>query len=180
MAEASLCARRGTIDIRFHWCGRPDSNRHRPFGPTDFLTSFGFRRLATHVRAEASLWSGLSLHLGVRPAKASALGAAHLVSTPSRRTSVRQAWLGIATCEVSPTLGSSTSPVSRRALKLRSSPLRLPVSPRPHNVDSYRLGLRFDQEHFRTGLVHPHGISFFAIRFGLRILSAAASKLILK
>jgi hypothetical protein len=26
------------------WCGRPDSNRHRPFGPTDFHTRHGFRR----------------------------------------------------------------------------------------------------------------------------------------
>jgi len=28
------------------WCGRPESNRHRPFGPTDFRTIYGFRRLA--------------------------------------------------------------------------------------------------------------------------------------
>lgn len=28
------------------WCGRPESNRHRPFGPTDFLTRYGFRRPA--------------------------------------------------------------------------------------------------------------------------------------
>ena len=27
-----------------HWCGRPDLNRHRPFGPTDFRTNYGFRR----------------------------------------------------------------------------------------------------------------------------------------
>ena len=26
------------------WCGRGDSNPHRPCGPTDFLTSYGFRR----------------------------------------------------------------------------------------------------------------------------------------
>src|SRR5215204_6065145 len=26
------------------WCGRPGSNRHRPFGPTDFRTRYGFRR----------------------------------------------------------------------------------------------------------------------------------------
>src|ERR1700730_16866158 len=133
------------------WCGRPESNRHRPFGPTDFLTLYGFRRLSSRVRAEASLWSGLSLHRGVRPMKASAIGAARLVSTPSRGAFVRRAWLGVATCEVSPTLGSSTSPVSRRALKLRSSPLRLPISPRPQNLNSYRLGLRFDQENSGLG-----------------------------
>jgi len=26
------------------WCGRPASNRHSPFGPTDFHTRYGFRR----------------------------------------------------------------------------------------------------------------------------------------
>src|SRR5690606_33084422 len=26
------------------WCGRGESNPHRPFGPTDFLTSYGFHR----------------------------------------------------------------------------------------------------------------------------------------
>ena len=55
------------------------------------------------------------------------LDATRLVSTPSRF----RAWLGIATCEGSPSLGGSTSPVSRSALKFFSSPLRLPVSPRP-------------------------------------------------
>ena len=63
--------------------GLEPAQAFRPYG---FSYHFGFRRLATHVRAEASLWSGLSLHLGVRR-KASALGAARLVSTPSRRTS---------------------------------------------------------------------------------------------
>ena len=29
-----------------NWCGRPDLNRHRPFGPTDFLTFYGFHRRA--------------------------------------------------------------------------------------------------------------------------------------
>ena len=28
------------------WCGRPGSNRHRPFGPRDFRTDYGFRRRA--------------------------------------------------------------------------------------------------------------------------------------
>lgn len=59
------------------WCGRPESNRHRPCGPTDFLTRHGFRR-----PADAGLGSGLSL----RPSAHRALGAARLVSTPSRLT----------------------------------------------------------------------------------------------
>jgi hypothetical protein len=52
--------------------------------PTDFRTIYGFRRLAWRVRALARLWSGLSLHRSVRRALSFALGAAHLVSTPSR------------------------------------------------------------------------------------------------
>jgi hypothetical protein len=68
------------------------------------------------------LWSGLSLHRGEN-----ALGAARLVSTPSRD----RAWLGIAMPKVSPNLSSSASAVSPRALMVGLSPLRLPVPPRP-------------------------------------------------
>ena len=105
------------------WCGRPELNRHG-------LTPNGFSyplRLSPPDPARRSrrrgLGSGLSLHPG--PA---ALGAARLVSTPSRF----RAWLGIAISQVSPNLGSSASSVSRRALKFGLSPLRLPISPRPH------------------------------------------------
>lgn len=49
--------------------------------PTDFLTRYGFRR-----RPVGRLWSGLSLHRSPL-----AVGAARLVSTPSRF----RAWLGI-------------------------------------------------------------------------------------
>ena len=50
--------------------------------PNGFSYHFGFRR-----RPDGRSWSGLSLHRGV-----AALGAARLVSTPSRF----RAWLGIA------------------------------------------------------------------------------------
>jgi hypothetical protein len=60
--------------------GRPDLNRHRPYGPTDFHTT------STFAAAKWRSWSGLSLHRCV-----AALGAARLVSTPSHRW----AWLGI-------------------------------------------------------------------------------------
>lgn len=40
------------------WCGRGDSNPHRPYGPTDFLTTSAF------AAAIWRSWSGLSLHLG--------------------------------------------------------------------------------------------------------------------
>ena len=52
--------------------------------PTDFRTIYGFRRLALRVCALARLWSGLSLHRSVRRVLSFALGAARLVSTPSR------------------------------------------------------------------------------------------------
>ncbi len=52
------------------------------------------------------------------PRKIRGLGAARLVSTPSRLEFSDRAWLGIAMSQVSPNLGSSASPVSRRALKL--------------------------------------------------------------
>jgi hypothetical protein len=73
--------------------------------------------------ARKRLWSGLSLHPGV-----AALGAARLVSTPSRF----RAWLGIAICKVSPNLSSSASAVSRESTQSQLSPLRLPIPPRPH------------------------------------------------
>jgi len=44
-----------------------------------------------------------------------------------------RAWLGIAMLQGSPNLSSSAPPVSRRALKFFGlSPMRLPISPRPH------------------------------------------------
>ncbi len=52
------------------------------------------------------------------PRKIRGLGAARLVSTPSRLELSGRAWLGIAISQVSPNLGSSASPVSQRALKL--------------------------------------------------------------
>jgi hypothetical protein len=54
------------------------------------------------------------------------LGAARLVSTPSRRTS-RQAWLGIATERRFPRIWAVLHRrFPKRALKIFSSPLRLP------------------------------------------------------
>jgi hypothetical protein len=85
-----------------------------------------------HVKQAWRLWSGLSLHRSPL-----AVGAARLVSTPSRsktcfaKHASLRAWLGIAISQVSPTLSSSASPVSRRALNFRLSPMRLPIPPRP-------------------------------------------------
>lgn len=42
------------------WCGRPDLNRHRPFGPTDFksVASTDFATPATPPKAIAQPWKG--------------------------------------------------------------------------------------------------------------------------
>jgi hypothetical protein len=119
--------------------------------PTQGLRPYGFsyqlRLSPSHTRevrdCEFVVWT--ILHRGVRPGEAFAVGAARLVSTPSRETFVLRAWLGTATCEGSPTLRSSASPVSRRAPKSRLSPLRLPILPPPRTVESYRLCAGFDQ-----------------------------------
>ena len=78
------------------WCGRGNSNPHRPCGPTDFLTSYGFRRLARPAPMRRVRVCGLDYPFTVlRPSRR--LGAARLVSTPSR-PGLRpvRAWLGIA------------------------------------------------------------------------------------
>ena len=63
--------------------------------PVDFLTRYSFRcprRSRALLRANAALGSGLSLHhIADLVCK---LGAARLVSTPSRPGSFGQAWLG--------------------------------------------------------------------------------------
>ena len=109
--------------IQEMWCGRRDLNPHGPFKPCGFsyrlrLSPPGrdaLRKLTPGLR------SGLSLH---RLPKFRSLGAARLVSTPSRLV---LSGLGSGLpFEVSPTLSSSASLVSRRALKFSLSPLRMP------------------------------------------------------
>jgi hypothetical protein len=74
------------------WCGRPDSNRHSDFSPRDFHTSYGFRRPAS-ARSRIGVFVVWTIP---SPWRVRALGAARLVSTPSRRSIDRCAWLGIA------------------------------------------------------------------------------------
>lgn len=92
--------------------------------------------------APAGLWSGLYLHRNRSVRCRSAVGAARLVSTPSPPEFSVGAWLGIAISQGSPNLSSSALPVSRRALKLRLSPVRLPISPRPHGQLKYKARCR--------------------------------------
>ena len=92
------------------WCGRRESNPHRPFEPCGFSYRLRLSPPGRCCRV-SGLRSGLSLH---HPSRIQGLGAARLVSTPSRLLP------GLARdchCyEVSPTLSSSTPPVSQRAL----------------------------------------------------------------
>ena len=60
------------------WCGRRDLNPHRPCGPTDFLTICGFRRR----RPAFVVWT-------IPSPWPLAVGAARLVSTPSRTDALR-------------------------------------------------------------------------------------------
>ena len=127
-------------DLEMSWCGRRDLNPHGARAPTDFLTSPAFAALPESASKgrSAGLWSGLYLHRGRSVFRRSAVGAARLVSTPSPAEFSVGAWLGIAISQGSPNLSSSALPVSRRALKLRLSPVRLPISPRPHGHLKYK------------------------------------------
>jgi len=94
--------------------------------PTDFHATSAFAA-ALGVR-------GLDYPFTVRTESGG--GAARLVSTPSRPEAFRSGLGSGSPLQGSPTLGSSASPVSRRALKFFSSPLRLPVPPHPRGRSS--------------------------------------------
>jgi hypothetical protein len=98
-----------------------------------YMTGYGFRRLRR--LAGFGVWTIPS----PCPGGCRGLGAARLVSTPSRPTLFGRAWLGIAISQVPPTLSSSASPVFRRALKFVLSPVRLPIPPRPHGFKLARI-----------------------------------------
>jgi hypothetical protein len=97
------------------------SRTHTALRPTDFLATTAFAALSGRSGARRQgLGSGLSLH---PPPELPGLRCC----PSSLYTFLRQeAWLGIAIQKVSPTLSSSASPVSRRALKFCLSPPRLP------------------------------------------------------
>ncbi len=115
----------------------------RALHSTDFRTVYGFRRRAVgpwgHV-GEFAVWTIPS------PCPGSLrLGAARLVSTPSRLECSGQVWLGIAMSQGSPNLGSSASPVSRRALKFWLKSVASAIPPRPHvscAIENYHTAAR--------------------------------------
>src|SRR6266516_1525504 len=91
--------------------------------PADFHTVYGFRRPDATLLESSRQVCGLDYPFTL-PRRRWSLGAARLVSTPSR---LCLAGLGSGLpFEVSPNLSSSASPVFRRALKFALSPLRMP------------------------------------------------------
>ena len=91
--------------------------------PADFHTVYGFRRPNVTPLERSRQVCGLDYPFTLLR-KFRSLGAARLVSTPSR---LCLSGLGSGLpLKVSPNLSSSASPVSRRALKSSLSPLRMP------------------------------------------------------
>ena len=89
------------------WCGRGDLNPHDLLGSADFHTTSAFAA----PLAEFVVWTIPS------PFLARGLGAAHLVSTPSRKSGLGS---GLP-FKVSPTLSSSTPPVSQTGTQFLKS-----------------------------------------------------------
>jgi hypothetical protein len=113
-SAARLKIRRAGLSHVQGWCGRPDLNRHSAFAPRDFRTCYGFRRPSLpRCCAKSGLGSGLYLH---RCARSPPFG--------------RRAWLGIA-CHRFPRVWAVLHRGFPREHSKTSSPLRLPVSPRP-------------------------------------------------
>ena len=92
------------------WCGRRDLNPHGPCGPTDFLTPTAFA--APAFAAGFGVWTIPSPCPDLVPGVRCCPSSLYTFPAVSGR-----AWLGIAMLQGSPTLSSSASPVSRRALK---------------------------------------------------------------
>jgi len=94
-------------------CGRGDLNPHRHCCPTDFRTSYGFRRRA------ARRVCGLDYPFAVLPGEVRRCPSSLYTfpRPPRRMRGGPRAWLGIAKREVSPNLSSSASGVSPGAPK---------------------------------------------------------------
>jgi hypothetical protein len=133
--------------------GAGGGNRtHTGKSPTNFHTSYGFRR-----HPIGRLWSGLSLHLASANRR---VGAARLVSTPSAVLSrcglARDRHLtGFPEFEQFCIAGFPASTQSGL------SPLRLPIPPRPHCQGGYRLSPSRRQGCRRVGDTgRPVSVSF--------------------
>ena len=103
------------------WCGRGDLNPHDLLGSADFHTTSAFAASL----GEFVVWTIPS------PFPARGLGAARLVSTPSRTI---RAWLGIA-IQGFPDFEQFYSAGFPDGHSISLSPLCLPISPRPRKTD---------------------------------------------
>jgi hypothetical protein len=94
------------------WCGRRDLNPHGPCGPTDFHTLLRLSPPPTAFAMGFGVWTIPSPCPDLVPGVRCCPSSLYTFPAVSGR-----AWLGIAILQDSPTLSSSASPVSRRALK---------------------------------------------------------------
>jgi hypothetical protein len=119
-----------------------------------FIPATAFAASPGRVRAFGSfvVWTIPS------PWRVRALGAARLVSTPSRRSFDRGAWLGIA-CYRFPRIWAVLLLRFPGGHSICSSPLRLPVPPRPHYRQSS------DQRSDRQGKGQRRGFRLFPLNF---------------
>jgi hypothetical protein len=112
-----------------------------------FLPATAFAASRAPHRCAAPRVCGLDYPFTVlRPRRR--LGAARLVSTPSRPGLLPSGLGSGLPVKVSPSLGSSASWVSRRSTQVASSPLRLPVSPRPRDQASISFEVVAGLDHF--------------------------------
>ena len=112
------------------WCGRRDLNPHGPFKPCGFSCRLRLSPPRRDAFGELTpgLRSGLSLH---PPPEVRSLGAARLVSTPSRLGCFSGLGSGLP-FKGSPNLSSSASPVSQTSTQvfLKSAAYAIPPRPR--------------------------------------------------
>ena len=112
------------------WCGRRESNPQGPKpGGFSYLLRLSPPGSSPGARMRFGVWTIPSPCPGAIPGVRRCPSS--LYTFPAGRPCPSRAWLGITISQASPSLGSSTSPVSRRALRFVLSPLRLPIPPRP-------------------------------------------------
>ena len=134
-AEAMSFSTFGARNRKGIWCGRRESNPHRPLSPADFHAVYGFRRPdAGAFRAlTPGLRSGLSLHpppddpgLRCRPSS--------LYTFPAEV--FRPGLARDCHSQVSPNLGSSASPVSQASTQVFLKSAASAIPPRPRGWSS--------------------------------------------
>ena len=116
------------------WCGRRDLNPHGPCGPTDFHTLLRLSPPPTAFAMGFGVWTIPSPCPDLAPGVRCCPSSLYTFPAVSGR-----AWLGIAMLQGSPSLSSSTWPVSRRVLKFALKSGAYAISPRPHGFTLARM-----------------------------------------